>query len=346
MSLTTDPLNRLPAWKTIGAVDIDGLSPADAITKAGMDFTVNVSPLKAMLEYTEPTGTMNIHRQRIAPFKGRQVLWRADTFAPLGIVGDRYQVIQTADVLGMIEALVGDGWSPKWGGIRGDGQQTFLFGELPYTMKSLPEVKPIMGFFNSFDGSTALRFASLAQVPQCTNALTRSFYRRGNQAVYGFKHTTNVWNRIDEARQALGLQIQWAQHLDAEIGALIDIEVPRHKGIELLEKIIPVRPASKAPAAESGASVKYTDGSGQELGRRAAAGRQAQRAKIAANWLDSSTIDDGLRYTAWGLLQGISEMEQHANGQKPAKTAARLMAQHAEGTNGRLTATAWKVLTS
>ena len=342
MNNLTEPTSRTIAWQTIGAEDISGLDPSDALAKAGLIYKVNSQPLRAAIEPYTGNPILPRGQDIIVEIPNRKTVIREDTNEILGTVGNRYEIIQNESVLPIIEALIGAGWEPRWGGTRGNGYQAFMIGKLPYEMRSLPGVSPYMGFINSFDGSTALRLTSLLVVPSCTNALGGLGRRNTNS--YGFKHTPNIWNRIDEARDALGLQLAWAERFDAEIAELQRESLTATEGEHIIRRIVPMEPAYSQRGyynAQPGDMVL----NGKILSERAANRRSNRRVALKDNWLNSETILESTRFTKWGLIQGISEYEQHRTGDRKKK-ANTLVTQHTKGRMGALTTSAWKVLAS
>ena len=88
----------------------------------------------------------------------------------------------------------------------------------------------------------------------------------------------------------------------------------------------------------------FRDGAGKLISERAADGRINKRQNILNNWHNSETILNGKRWTAWGLVQAISELEQHANSGDSEKRTDRLMDRVTKGRVGSLTETAFHKL--
>lgn len=336
-ALTRDPGTRYAPWESKTATEISGMPISEALEVSGLNYRVEKLPLRieiALPENNDPA----LRLPRIVELENKAVTVREDNGDVLGTVGHKYHLIQTSDVMDIMTALVGDGWTPEWAGHRRNGAQTFMFGKLPYEFRNYPDIKPYMGFLNSFDGSTSLRFVSTSIVPSCTNALTNTFYGRTGKNVYGFKHTPNIWNRIDAAREALQLQVKWAEQFDHQIGELLNHSLTAADGKRFIEKLIPVTVAMNA-----GEKV-FRDGKGQRIGERAADRRLEKRNDILRNWNESETILSDTRDSAWGLIQAISELEQHANTGNADKRADKLMDRVSSGHVGRLTEQALNIL--
>lgn len=337
--ITRNPSHRHAPWESVDAADIAGLDINEAIKVAGLDYTVTKVPHVAKVSMPESNNPA-LRLPREVELPDSRLTVNETTGDILGIVGKGYQVIQTEHVVNLMDALVGDGWSPEWAGQRKGGAQTFMFGKLPYEMQNLPDVHPYMGFLNSFDGSTALRVASTAMVPSCTNALSTTFYGKSSNAksTFSFKHTANIWNRIDAAREALQLQVAWAKEMDRQIGVLMNRSLSREDGSMILNKLVPLN-----SEVINGEQI-FRDQAGKILSDRAVTMRGNKREAITKNWRESETILPSARMTGWGLIQAISEVEQHANRGDATAQSDKLMDRVMVGRVGNLTEKAWSEL--
>ena len=337
-SITRNPVTRNTPWEKYGT-EIHGMSMEQAIKTAGIDFQVDKLPLQASVAL--PTSNNpSLRLQRLVDVPKKSLTVRTDTGEVLGIVGDTYGVIQTHDILNVMEALCGDGWEPEWAGSRRGGAETFMFGKLPYKMRNYPDVTPYMGFFNSYDGSSSLRVASTSIVPSCTNAFAATFGRKRKSGAgkFSFRHTSNVWNRIEDARTALGLQIAWAQNMDDEIGYLLDQPFDYQSGKAFVETLIPLQ------QVKVNGETAYVDDQGKTLGDRGVTIRMNKRRDILSNWNTSETILDSKRWSKWGVIQAISEIEQHGNRGSATNQDTRLMNHMSEGRVGGITEKGWAAL--
>ena len=310
--ITRNPSHRHAPWESVDAEDISGLDINEAIKVAGLDYHVAKVPHVAEIALPESNNpALRLPRK-----------------------------VELPDSRLTVNETVGDGWTPEWAGRRKGGAQTFMFGKLPYEMQNMPDVQPYMGFLNSFDGSTALRVASTAMVPSCTNALSTTFYGKSNNAksVFSFKHTANIWSRIDAAREALQLQVAWAQEMDRQIGALMNRPLSTDGGNIILNKLVPLN-----AEVVNGERI-YRDQAGKLLSDRAVTMRSNKREAILTNWRESETILPSARMTGWGFVQAVSEIEQHANKGDATAQGDKLMDRVAVGRVGNLTERAWDEL--
>ena len=88
----------------------------------------------------------------------------------------------------------------------------------------------------------------------------------------------------------------------------------------------------------------FRDQAGKILSDRAVTMRGNKREAITKNWRESETILPSARMTGWGLIQAISEVEQHANRGDATAQSDKLMDRVMVGRVGNLTEKAWSAL--
>jgi len=142
---------------------------------------------------------------------------RSDNNANIGIVGDRYEVLQNHE---MVELVYESGkevfdesldlkhpWNNSstlgsFGNIGGgsllDGRRVFLQLELPELHIGKSGIKRFITATNSHDGSLALGFGTSNQVICCQNT-----FNIANKDVSKYRHTASMQQRIDEAVKSL-----------------------------------------------------------------------------------------------------------------------------------------------
>lgn len=260
---------------------MEGLSIADAMSAAGIDYEVKAVPAHAALPTDD--GSWSIQAIRDA-----QHTYRVDTNEVLAQVGPRYHVVQTKEVTTLIEEMVGGGWSPLFAGPTNKSRAVFMVGKLPF--ESEHGIDPYLAFVNSFDGSTGIRLANTPVRAMCTNAIRRTF--KHAKASFSLRHTTNISARVDDARIALNLATAYYRRLDADIARLLRVGIDEKRVEEAVNALFPV----DAP----------------DLTDRQRTNREAQQAEVISNLNYSPTIPDAYRSTAWGLWNAMSEIEQWA----------------------------------
>ena len=290
---------RTAPWSTIGTRLPEGTTINEAVVASGLDYTVGITDAIVDLP-------VNQYEAISVPFPNKRVTYRTDTMEPLGFVGNRYHVLQHRDAIPLLEALVGTGWSPLAGGTMRKGAVGWLVGALPFKPKS-GEFEANLAIMNSFDMSSGLRFANTPLRPVCNNAV--QLMMKGAKSSFVLKHSKHMDQRFEEAREALGIAVAYAEKLDEEIERLLDIKINLKDAKYLVNKIIPLHKVAGLKGKRFGGEMKNPSGEWKELSDKAIRIREERQDDVIRHWLTSETLD-GIRDTGWGWINALNEMDQ------------------------------------
>ena len=274
---------RQPLWRKTGT-DVKGMSIPDALTHSGIGFRVGIAPLTAVIDQEDG----DTHIERV---NGYQVTYREDNRKPIAPVGSRYHVVQTTEATQLIEEMTAVGWTPEFAGVIKYGRAVFMAGKLDMAT-STNEIDPYLCFVNSFDGSSGVKFACTPLRPQCTNQVRAIFNKNSSRPVVSLRHTSNILKRTEMVRELLGLSSAYYEYLDTQIDRLLSVSLDENRIDQVLDVIAPLTVAGK-PVADS------------VMERRV-----DKRLEVMVNLKHSTTINDEVRGTAWGLYNSITELEQ------------------------------------
>ena len=124
--------------------------------------------------------------------------------AVLGVVSNKYQIIQNAEAFQFTDDLVGEGVSYETAGSLHGGRKVWILAKLPERyMVNGDEIAPYVVFMNSHDGSGSVRAAVTPVRVVCQNTLNLALAtaRRSWSTV----HKGNIHNKLAEARETLSL---------------------------------------------------------------------------------------------------------------------------------------------
>jgi phage/plasmid-like protein (TIGR03299 family) len=197
---------RLSAWHRLGTVTDGCMTAPEVMATACLGgWNVRKIPLQAT-EITDEGVTTVDCPDRFMTVRTNPVSGTVDY---LGIVGADYVPVQNEQVAEILDLLVDEsGAHFETAGSLRQGRSVFV------TMK-LPEVMSIAGIDDhdlylaattSHDGSACLRLDATPVRIVCAN--TQRMAYAASRASYTFRHTTNVTNKINQARQAMGLMWQ------------------------------------------------------------------------------------------------------------------------------------------
>ena len=192
-------LHKEKAWHGLGLVVEEAPTPREALTLAGLDWGVIQLPIKVELS----PGKEEEIGQYVANY-------RADSMKYLGLVGSKYQPIQNYEVADFCEALheTQQVKVETAGSIRNGGMVWFLLKGEPFNVVKDDQVFPYLLVSNGHDGGATFRVTPTFIRTVCRNTLsmvvpTGLDTGELNESVLSIRHTTNIMERLDEARKAL-----------------------------------------------------------------------------------------------------------------------------------------------
>lgn len=291
---------RQPAWHGLGTViDADVVTTHEAITLAGLDWTVEQHPVVAWVERTDLD-------DEIIPANGYTANVRSDTRTVLGVVSDRYVPVQNTEAFAFMDELLGGG-DAHWhtaGSLQG-GRKVWMLARLNRDImiggEETERIDPYICLATSHDASLALSVYTTPIRVVCMNTLRWSLQRTRN--VWRTKHTTDIRSRMAIARQTLGLSESYFDELQRIGDHLITQPMSRTDFARMLDNLVPL-----PPETEDGGSTK----------RRNA---EAKRELIS----QALTVDNlaNVRDTRWGFVQAVAEYEDWMRPAKDDEVRAR-----------------------
>lgn len=241
--------SAVPAWHGLGQVIPGGVKDIDTVLGlGGIDYQVETVP--ALYPWGDET--------RVHP--GQLHTVRNDTGAPLGVVGENYQVIQNRGAFEFLQELVND-HDVRWesaGALR-DGKKTFVSLRLPNNVKVdaegiNDEILPFVVATNSHDGSSSFQVAVTPWRPVCGN--TERFALRDAVTRWSVRHTRNATDKIREARRTLGLSVRYFDQWASEETALARTDMAVDEFTQLVDGLWPVDSTATARVLRTAATRK------------------------------------------------------------------------------------------
>lgn len=132
--------------------------------EAGLDFEVKESPVT----FANAEGVLT-------PMGNRKVLYRSDTSAPLGVVGDKYRTVQPQEAIEFFRDLTEDqGFQMETAGVLSGGQRIWALAKMSEgaNVISTDRVRPYVLLATSFDGGLATTVKRTAIRVVCNNTIT------------------------------------------------------------------------------------------------------------------------------------------------------------------------------
>jgi phage/plasmid-like protein (TIGR03299 family) len=199
------------------------VSSQEALTVAGLNWQVLSKPI-----YTEGQ-LINGYRANV----------RDTDNQVLGIVSDRYSLVQNTEAFEFTNNLLGEGVTYEKSGELQNGRRCYLIARLPNKyIISGEEIAPYIIFYNSHDGSTAITVAVTPVRIVCMNMLNLAL--KSAVKSWSIKHIGNMQGKLLEAQETLSLANKYMTGLGKEIDRLNKIKVPESKVISYINELTPL----------------------------------------------------------------------------------------------------------
>jgi len=215
---------RTAPWHGLGNRVEHALTSQDALTAAGLDWNVIQIPIQTVDQIIIPGYKANIRDmdQRV-----------------LGVVTDRYKVVQNHEAFAFTDELLGEGVRYETAGSILNGKKVWLLTKLPdnYIIAG-DRINPYLVFSNSHDGRGSIKIAMTPIQVVCQNTLNLAL--NNAKRMWTPIHTGNVKSKLDEAKKTLLLAEYYMDKLGAAVDRLNKLKIPDYKALEYIELLLPL----------------------------------------------------------------------------------------------------------
>jgi len=244
---------RETPWHGLGIRVDEALNSKEALVSAGLDWKVTQRPIYTA-DFICASGNVYTNAEQIIPNYKANI--RDVDGAVLGVVTDRYKIVQNEEAFAFTDALIGEGVRYETAGSLQGGRRVWILGKLPENYIIGGErIEPYMVFSNSHDGTAAIKVAMTPIRVVCQNTLNLAISQAKRS--WSTKHTGGVHNRMGiasgagsvgadvsrgvlEARETLGLAHKYMENLGREFDNLSRIKLSDGKVMELINELIPL----------------------------------------------------------------------------------------------------------
>lgn len=215
---------REKPWHGIGTVVQDAPCSREAVQLAGLDWLVSQKDV-----FTD-TGVQ---------IPGYKANIRSTDQSVLGVVSDRYQIVQNEDAFAFTDGLLGEGVTYETAGSLQGGRRTFILARLPERfIIAGDEIMPYFVIMNSHDGSCSIKAAMTPVRVVCQNTLNLAL--KTAKRTWTARHTSNIMDRIDDARTTLQFAEKYMAELGKGVDSLVHKKLTDRKVMEFLSEFFPV----------------------------------------------------------------------------------------------------------
>lgn len=214
---------REKPWHGLGTIVEDAPSSEEALKLAGLDWKVVQKSLF-------------INSGVVAGYKANV---RESDHSVLGVVTDRYKVVQNTEAFAFTDNLLGEGVKYETAGALQGGKKVWILARLPkeYIMSG-EKITPYLVFSNTHDGSGAVKVAITPVRVVCNNTLNLALSTANR--CFSMVHTGDIKGKIDEAKQTLFLADEYMTALGNEFDSMRSHKITDQQVEEYIEMLLPI----------------------------------------------------------------------------------------------------------
>lgn len=282
-------------WHGLGTPVESAMSAADAIATARLGgWNLALEPMYIQDADRKVWRKVN---------SGFRAVYRHADGKSLGVVKDGYEILSNEETFAFADAIAGEGGYHYLtaGSLKG-GSLVFMTLEAPSETK-LPNGDVISSYLtvaNSHDGSMALNAVDSSIVAVCANTVAMAL--NGASSTFRIRHTSNMADRIAQARKLLAAERNRTAAREAAMVALLDRKVSETDFADFLTKLVPITP-------------DIEDAGGRALTNA------ARKRELIRDIYETSTTEDNKRGTAWGVLNAVTYYTNHIQTRKNTDSA-------------------------
>lgn len=215
---------REKPWHGLGTIVMEAPTSEEALKLAGLDWNVVQEPI-----FTDSN-------EKISGYKANV---RNSDRKVLGVVSDRYRVVQNVDAFSFTDELLGKGVRYETAGSLQDGKKIWLLAKLPkeYILGG-ERISPYLVFSNTHDGSGSVKVAVTPVRVVCNNTLNLALDTAKRS--FSMIHTGNIQDKIQEAKDTLFMAEAYMDYLGAEFEQLRRKKVTDKQLREYIELLLPM----------------------------------------------------------------------------------------------------------
>jgi hypothetical protein len=303
------------SWVKAGTA-VNAGSASEAARQAGLDWTVELSDM--VVERKTIVSPYETLTDKLEVPKRQAVIKRTeDGESVIGVVGDKYKIVQNMEVFSALDTLVDSGDARYTAaGEYNNGANIWMVMELPVGVHVAND--PHAAFLlvqSSHDGSCAVRIRPIIERLFCANQINRIIKgKHKNDYTYVMKHTTNSELSVNDIRNITQLTYDSIQQYETIAGNMLQRKMDE-RTVKNIFKSVWALPSEIEEAPDHLLSQ----------------GQRRQRT-IALNGRDSawsiyseSPTQENIRGTAFGVWQAVIEhADHHASGGSDRRAIATI----------------------
>jgi phage/plasmid-like protein (TIGR03299 family) len=233
---------RQTPWHGLGVKVEESPTSKDALTLSGLNWNVVQKSIFTNDNELIPNYKVNI---------------RETDNKILGVVTDRYKIVQNHEAFAFTDSLLGEGVTYETAGSLQDGKKIWMLAKLPESYKILGDnVSPYLLFSNSHDGSGAIKVAMTPIRVVCQNTLNLAIHDA--KRIWTTNHTGDITLKLKEAMKTLILAEHYMKKLGDEAYTLSKKSLTDKKVLSFIDELIQL-PDNPSKIQENNIDLLRTD---------------------------------------------------------------------------------------
>lgn len=276
-------------WHGIGTIVEEAPTSKDALELASLNWTVESNPIY--------DGNGN-------KIKGYKANTRNSDNSVLGVVTDKYKIVQNNEAFDFTDNLIGEGVTYETAGSLKNGKTIWLLAKMPERTIVEDKFDPYICFTNSHDGKGAIQICMTPIRVVCNNTLNMAL--RNATRSWSTKHMGDINSKLHEAKHTLQLANDYLDELTINADKLANEKISNEEIMTVLDEMFPVN---------------------EEMSNR-----QRKNAEIVKDGIVACMYaPDLIKFlnTKWGFINAVSDYVGHA-------TPNRMTDTYAENNWGRI----------
>ena len=210
-------------WHGLGVKLEECPTSKDAIIAAGLDWEVDGRPIYDGFGVEIPNYKANT---------------RSSDNKILGIVTNKYKIVQNADAFEFTDSLVSDEVFYETAGSLKEGKTIWLLAKMPSSKILDDDIDPYICFTNTHDGTGSIKVCMTPVRVVCNNTL--NFALANAKRSWSTRHMGNMAEKLAEAKHTLGLATEYIEELKKTSEELATESFSRDEFIKTVDEMFPI----------------------------------------------------------------------------------------------------------
>ena len=283
-------------WHGLGKEIKKCVKSEDAIKLAELDWDVIPMP---------------IYDQFGREIHGYKINQRSTDNKNLGVVTNRYKIVQNREAFAFTDALLGEGVVYETAGSLASGKRVWMLARMENTTLAEENIDPYLVFTNSHDGTGAVRVAISPIRVVCQNTLNLALNNASRH--WSCAHKGDIQSKLDEARSTLSNAKLYMDALEEEFGEL-KLKTITETQVKAMTELL-LQNEFKDLIKRIDIDSKVVDFDKAKAAKRAEESLNRKRTDIINLYMEKPDLKE-TPHTAFRFVNAVSDYATHTNDHK------------------------------